>query len=106
VALDTRPEVPRDRIVISSRSPFLGAKIWNLSPAIAEELRIDPASEGVIIADIIPGSPAQGYGFQRGDIVLSVNNQKIAKTRDLERATSQQTRTWRVVLRRGAQQTP
>jgi len=82
----------------------LGAKVWNLSPALSEELRIDPSSEGVIIADLIPGSPAQSYGFQRGDIVLQVNNQKITRTRDLERATSQQNRVWRVTIKRGGQQ--
>jgi Do/DeqQ family serine protease len=104
VALETAPELPRDELVLTTRSPFLGAKVWNLSPALSEELRIDPSSEGVIIADLIPGSPAQSYGFQRGDIVLQVNNQRITKTRDLERATSQQNRVWRVTLKRGGRQ--
>ena len=104
VALETAPELPRDEVVLTTRSPFLGAKVWNLSPALSEELRIDPFSEGVIIADLIPGSPAQSYGFQRGDIVLQVNNQRITKTRDLERATSQQNRVWRVTIKRGGQQ--
>jgi S1-C subfamily serine protease len=104
VALETAPELPRDELVLTTRSPFLGAKVWNLSPALSEELRIDPSSEGVIIADLIPGSPAQSYGFQRGDIVLQVNNQKITRTRDLERATSQQSRVWRVTIKRGGQQ--
>jgi Do/DeqQ family serine protease len=104
VELETAPELPRDELVLTTRSPFLGAKVWNLSPALSEELRIDPSSEGVIIADLIPGSPAQSYGFQRGDIVLQVNNQMITKTRDLERATSQQNRVWRVTIKRGGQQ--
>jgi Do/DeqQ family serine protease len=104
VALETAPELPRDELVLTTRSPFLGAKVWNLSPALSEELRVDPSSEGVIIADIIPGSPAQSYGFQRGDIVLQVNNQKITKTHDLERATSQQIRVWRVTIKRNGQQ--
>jgi Do/DeqQ family serine protease len=104
VALETAPELPRDELVLTTRSPFLGAKVWNLSPALSEELRIDPSSEGVIIADLIPGSPAQSYGFQPGDIVLQVNNQRITKTRDLERATNQQNRVWRVTIKRGSQQ--
>jgi Do/DeqQ family serine protease len=104
VTLETAPEQPRDELVLTTRSPFLGAKVWNLSPALSEELRIDPSSEGVIIADLIPGSPAQNYGFQRGDIVLQVNNQRITKTRDLERATSQQNRAWRITIKRGGQQ--
>jgi Do/DeqQ family serine protease len=104
VALEIAPELPRDELVLTTRSPFLGAKVWNLSPALSEELRIDPTSQGVIIADIIPGSPAQSYGFQRGDIVLQVNNQKITKTQDLQRATNQQNRIWRVTIKRNGQQ--
>jgi len=104
VALEAAPEVPRDELLLQTRSPFLGAKVWNLSPALADDLRLDPSAEGVVIADVTPGSPAQSYGFQRGDLVLSVNNQKIGKTRDLERATREQTRVWRITIQRGGQQ--
>jgi len=104
VALETAPETPRDEIIIQSRSPFQGAKVSNLSPALAEELRLDPSSEGVIIVDIGNGSAAQSLGFQPGDIVLAVNNQKITKTRELERATAQPSRLWRVTIKRGGQQ--
>jgi hypothetical protein len=36
--------------------------------------------------------------------VLSVNNAKIAKTRDLERAAGQQSRRWSITIVRGGQQ--
>jgi Do/DeqQ family serine protease len=104
VALQAAPDTPRDELVISARSPFQGAKVSNLSPALAEELRLDPSTEGVVITDIGGGSVAQGLGFQRGDIVLSVNNQEIAKTRDLQRATAQESRVWRITIKRGGQQ--
>ena len=42
-------------------------------------------TDGVVIAAVTDGSPAQSLGFQPGDMVVSVNNQKIAKTRDLEK---------------------
>jgi Do/DeqQ family serine protease len=104
VALQTPPEAPRDEIVIRSRSPFLGAKVANLSPALAEELRLDPVAEGVVILDIASGTIAQNLGFQRGDVVVSVNNEKISKTRDLERISKEPARVWRVTLMRGGQQ--
>ena len=44
VALQTAPELPRDEITIRSRSPFSGAKVANLSPALADELQLDNAS--------------------------------------------------------------
>jgi S1-C subfamily serine protease len=57
-----------------------------------------------VIVDIANGSPAQGLGFQRGDLVLQVNSAKIAKTRDLEKAAGQQSRVWRITIMRGGQQ--
>jgi Do/DeqQ family serine protease len=104
VALEAAPDTPHDELVIASASPFQGAKVSNLSPALADDLRLDPAAEGVVILDIANGSLAQSLGFQRGDLVLSVNNAKIAKTRDLERAAGQQSRLWRITIMRGGQQ--
>jgi Do/DeqQ family serine protease len=103
VALEPAPDVPRDELVIRSRSPFLGAKVANLSPALAEELRIDAKSEGVAVVDVPNNSVAARYGFKPGDVIVSVNDQPIAKTRDLEKAAGEQTRTWNVTIQRGGQ---
>jgi Do/DeqQ family serine protease len=104
VALEAAPEAPLEELVIASRSPFQGAKVSNLSPALAERLRLDPSSQGVVIVDIANGSPAQSLGFQPGDLLVSVNNAKIAKTRDLERVAGQQTRRWSITIVRAGQQ--
>jgi S1-C subfamily serine protease len=104
VMLEAAPDTPHEELTISSPSPFQGARISNLSPALADDLRLDPSAEGVVIVEIANGSPAQSLGFQRGDLVLSVNNAKIAKTRDLERIASQQSRLWRITILRGGQQ--
>jgi Do/DeqQ family serine protease len=104
VALEAVPDTPRDELLIASPSPFQGAKVSNLSPALADDLRLDPSAQGVVIVDIAGGSPAQSLGFQRGDLVVSVNNAKIAKTRDLEKAVGQQSRLWRITIMRGGQQ--
>src|SRR4051812_32829938 len=103
IALETAPETPRDELVLQGRSPFQGAKVSNISPALAEELRIDTASDGVIILDIANGSAAQSLGFQPGDIVLAVNDRRINKTRELESATAKPSNLWRITIRRGGQ---
>ena len=103
VALESAPDIPRDELVIRARSPFLGAKVANLSPALAEELRIDTKAEGVAVIDVPNNSVAARYGFQRGDVIVTVNDQPIAKTRDLERAAGESTRTWNVTILRGGQ---
>src|SRR5262249_42262410 len=104
VALETAPEKPRDEVVIRARSPFSGVKVANLSPALADEMGLDSAAEGVVILDVAEGSPAQSFGFQRGDRVVSVNNDQIGRTRDLERAANQQSRLWRITIERGGKQ--
>ncbi len=104
VALEAAPDTPHEELVIEAPSPFQGAKVSNLSPALADSLRLDPSSEGVVIIDIVNGSPAHSLGFQRGDLVLSVNNAKIERTRDLERVAGQQTRRWSITIVRAGQQ--
>jgi S1-C subfamily serine protease len=104
VILETAPESAHDELVIGARSPFTGVKVSSISPALADELRLDPSAEGVVVLDVSNGSLAQTFGFRKGDIVLTVNNQKIANPRDLERATAQQSRVWRITIRRGGQQ--
>src|SRR3984885_4618627 len=104
IALETAPDSGRNEIVLSSRSPFQGAKVSNISPAAAEELHIDADPEGAVVTDIAEAATAAGVGFQKGDIILAVNNQKIAKTSDLEKATETSSRVWRITLVRGGQQ--
>jgi hypothetical protein len=52
VALETAPETPREEIVIQARSPFMGVKIANISPALADEMRLDASAEGVVVLDV------------------------------------------------------
>jgi Do/DeqQ family serine protease len=104
VALQIAPATPRDEITIRSRSPFSGAKVANLSPALADELQLQNADEGVVVVDVDNGSYASNLGFRRGDIIVSVNGEPIAKTHDLARATSSPNRSWKIVIRRGGQQ--
>ncbi len=103
VALQSAPETPRDELVIRSRSPFSGVKIANLSPALADELQVRNAEEGVVIVDVDSGSYASNLGFQRGDVIQEVNGERIAKTRDLERLSGVPSRSWRIIIVRGGQ---
>ncbi len=104
VALVTAPDRPREEIVIKARSPLTGAKVGNLSPALADELRLDPATEGVVVLEIAGGSPAQRLGFQRGDVVLVINEKKVETSKELERATRDTNRMWQITILRNGRQ--
>jgi len=104
IPLETAPDGGRNEIVLTTRSPFQGAKVANISPAVADEMHLDADIEGVVVTDIADGSIAANYGFQKGDIIVTVNSQKIAKTNDLEKATRESSRLWRLQIIRGGQQ--
>ncbi len=104
VPLEIAPDGGRDEIVLTTRSPFQGAKVANISPAVADELHLDSDTEGVVVTEIADDSTAASVGFQKGDIILGVNSQKIARTGDLEKVTRGGSRLWRIQLVRGGQQ--
>ena len=104
VALEAAPDTGRDEIVLKGRSPFQGAKVANISPALADELRLDSSIEGVVITELAETATAANVGFQKGDLILAVNGVKIGKTSDLEKVTSDGARLWRIVVVRGGQQ--
>jgi S1-C subfamily serine protease len=104
VPLETAPDTNRDEIVLTARSPFQGAKVANISPALADELHLDAGAEGVVVTELADDGTAANVGFQKGDIILAVNNQKIGRTGDLEQASKTGTRIWRITLVRGGQQ--
>jgi len=104
VALETAPDTGRNEMVINGRSPFQGAKVANISPAVADELHLDADTEGVVILEPGDGTAAANVGFQKGDVIMAVNNQKIAKTVDLDKAARETARVWRITVLRGGQQ--
>ncbi|MBK5957873.1 serine protease [Rhodoplanes elegans] len=102
IPLETVPDGPRDARPIRSRSPFQGITAANLSPALAEELRLDVTLQGCAVVEVQENSTARGLGFRKGDVVIAINGEKIVTSRDLERVAGQQNRLWRItILREG-----
>ena len=102
------PETPaRDARRIKSRSPFQGAEVANLSPAVLEELSLetttDDAPKGVIVTDVAADSVAANYGVQKGDVVIEVNGASIDTTQDLEQACAERARYWDLTISRKGQ---
>jgi Do/DeqQ family serine protease len=104
VRLQAAPETrPRDTVQIAGRSPLTGLSVANLSPALAEELSLEIGDEGVVVVEVGPDTPAQALGFQKGDVLLGINGQKPATSREVERLTRERSYLWRLQIGRGGQ---
>ena len=102
LALVKAPEdPPRNTRVLTGRHPFSGAEVSNLSPALAEELSVDPMQRGVIVVRMKRGSQAHRLGIQPRDIILSINDHEINRIQDLERAIARAGDRWRITFKRG-----
>jgi serine protease Do len=73
VALKNEGEVTRG---------WLGVAIQDLSSDMAEYYEIEQ-KQGVFVADVFEGDPADQAGIQRKDIILELNGEKIKTTRQL-----------------------
>lgn len=105
VKLELPPEnPPRETTAIKGRSPLTGATVENLSPAIADEFDFDSNAKGVVVVSAASGTPADGYGFQHGDIVVEMNGARINRVGDLTRALEAAQGGWSMVVNRGGRQ--
>ena len=86
VRLAKEPEgAPRTGAEIDGRNPLQGAVVSNLTPALAEEVGIEPGS-GVLITDVSRGGFAAQYGFMPGDVIVSVNGRRVSSVNALQAA--------------------
>ena len=103
LALTPAPEhKPRQTLTLSGRWPLAGATVMTMSPAVAEDLGIETLVDGVAVADVAADTPAAQLGLQTGDIILSVDQQSVATTKELEALAKPRQYYWPlVIMRRG-----
>jgi serine protease Do len=65
-----------------SGSEKLGMRVAPLTPELARELNAQ-GDQGVVVAAVTPGGPADKAGLRRGDIVLELNHKAVTRVEDL-----------------------
>jgi len=99
--LETAPEdPPRNLTSLRGVHPLQGAEIANLSPALTEELNFNGPATGVIILNVARGSQAQRFGARPGDVILTVNEEPVARVEDVEPKLVAVQNSWLIRLRR------
>ena len=60
----------------------LGIGLAGLTPTMRDRFGIDPSVEGVIVTRVASDKPAADSGIQRGDIIVSIDQQPVASVGD------------------------
>ncbi|MBV7407763.1 trypsin-like peptidase domain-containing protein [Maritimibacter sp. DP1N21-5] len=103
VALVPAPEGPElDLVTIAAPGPFQGLTVAPMSPEIGAATRNPYVTEGLFVVEV-EGRAAR-TGFQRGDVILTVNRIGVRTAADLEAVVTGQSGWWRVDYLRGNRQ--
>jgi serine protease Do len=62
-----------------------GVALQNLSGDLREQLQLPENVKGVVVAQVVPGSPADNAGITRGDVILEVNRHPVQSADDVKR---------------------
>ncbi len=93
----------RSETLIKGTSPISGAVVANISPALIDEMGQLAQESGVVVLKAESGVAAR-LGLQRGDIILTINGQKITSVDELQRLLkSGNVRQWQLQIQRGEQ---
>ncbi|SNT06872.1 serine protease Do [Sphingomonas laterariae] len=60
----------------------IGLALQALTPDVARQLGVPATTRGVVVSQVDPNSDAAQEGIQRGDIILSINQQPVAAPAD------------------------
>jgi serine protease Do len=77
-----------------------GLHVQDIGPDMAEHLDLETA-EGVLIVTVEPGSPAEGAGLRRGDVILEVNQSSVSDVREFSAALKDSEKGALLLVRRG-----
>ena len=61
---------------------YLGVNIQSITPELAKALTLADG-KGALVADVMPGTPAEKAGLKRGDVIVAFNRKAVDSSRDL-----------------------
>lgn len=62
-----------------------GVGLQNLNADMRDQLQLPENVKGVVVTNVVPGSPADNAGISRGDVILEVNRHQVQSADDVKR---------------------
>ena len=69
-----------------SAQPDIGLALQTLTPDVRQQLGLSSRVQGVVIAQVQPGSPADQAGIQSGDVLIGVGTRPVASPEEAAKA--------------------
>jgi len=66
---------------------WLGVQVQQVTPELAKSFGLD-RERGALVADVVPDTPAERAGIERGDVIVEFNGRKIEHMNDLPRVVA------------------
>jgi serine protease Do len=63
---------------------WLGVSIQEMTPGLAKSMGLKEA-KGALVAQVVPGSPAEKAGIEQGDVIVGFDGKEVAESKDLPR---------------------
>ena len=67
---------------------WVGVTLQSITPEIAQNLGLKDTT-GVLVADVVPGGPAEKAGIERGDVITAFDGKEVKNTSDLSRLVAE-----------------
>jgi serine protease Do len=83
MAKDLLPQLKTGKVVRG----WLGVMIQDITPQLAESFGLKSA-EGVLVSDVVKGSPAEKAGLKQGDVINRFNGNEIENAHKLSQAVA------------------
>ncbi len=64
--------------------PWIGISMTELTPDISKSLGLPEATQGVVVAQVLPGSPAAKAGLKVGDVIQRIDGQVLKEAGHLQ----------------------
>ena len=83
-----------DQIIETGRAshPYLGIRMVTLTPEVTQDINNNPdldltvtATEGVLVIEVLPNSPAAAAGLMPGDVIQAINDTPVDTADTLQR---------------------
>lgn len=73
--------------------PYIGIRMVTLTPELKQRLNQDPNSriyvdtdQGVLIGEVMPGSPAEQAGLRAGDVITAISGHPLTRAEEVQQA--------------------